>query len=188
MKLRGFEIAKGWEDREIRLPRRSTAHAAGYDLEAGADVTVPRFRPGVAPTLIPTGLKAYCQLDECYYIFNRSSGAGKGLVLANGVGVIDADYYGNPTNDGHIGVLVFNVSDHDLQIKKGDRIAQAIFQKFLLVDDDQATGARQGGFGSTDQPTSVRQGGFGSTDQPALINPADSSHADQTTGGHGLAD
>ena len=174
MKLRGFEITKGWEDRDIRLPRRRTAHAAGYDIEAGADVLVPRFRPGIAPTLIPTGLKAYCQPDECYFVFNRSSGAGKGLVLANGVGVIDADYYGNPTNDGHFGVLVFNVSDHDLQIKKGDRIAQVIFQKFLLADDDQATGARQGGFGSTDQPVPN--------------NPATPTAPSQNPGGGGPSD
>ena len=86
MKLRGFEIAKGWEDRDIRLPRRSTAHAAGYDIEAGADVLVPRFRPGIAPTLIPTGLKAYCQPDECYFVFNRSSGAGKGAEVRSCLG------------------------------------------------------------------------------------------------------
>ena len=183
MKLRGFEIAKGWEDRDIRLPRRSTAHAAGYDIEAGADVLVPCFRPGIAPTLIPTGLKAYCQPDECYFVFNRSSGAGKGLVLANGVGVIDADYYGNPTNDGHFGVLVFNVSDHDLQIKKGDRIAQVIFQKFLLADDDQATGTRQGGFGSTDQPAPN-----GSTGLSTPNNPATPTAPNQNPGGGGSSD
>lgn len=150
MRQRGFEIAKGWEDCDIELPHRSTAHAAGYDIAAAADVTVPVFRPGMKPTLIPTGLKAYCQPDECYFIFNRSSGAGKGVVLANGVGVIDADYYGNPETDGHFQVLVFNVLDHELQIKKGDRIAQVIFQKFLTVDNDDAGGQRRGGFGSTD--------------------------------------
>lgn len=157
MRQRGFEIAKGWEDCDIELPRRSTAHAAGYDIAAAADVTVPVFRPGMKPTLIPTGLKAYCQPDECYFIFNRSSGAGKGIVLANGVGVIDADYYGNSETDGHFQVLVFNVLDHELQIKKGDRIAQVIFQKFLTVDHDDAGGQRRGGFGSTDDaPKPIR--------------------------------
>ena len=67
MKVRGFEVAKGWEDKNIRLPKRSTAHAAAYDLEAAEDVVVPVFRPGIKPTMIPTGLKAYCQPDE-YYI------------------------------------------------------------------------------------------------------------------------
>lgn len=150
MRERGFEIARGWEDKNINLPKRQTAHAAAYDIEAAEDTLVPRFQPGVKPTLIPTGLKAYCQPDECYFVFNRSSGASKGLVLGNGVGIIDADYYGNSDNDGHFRVVVFNVTDQDLLVKKGDRIAQVVFQKFLTTDDDDATGERKGGFGSTD--------------------------------------
>lgn len=150
MRKRGFEIAKGWEDKGIVLPKRSTANAAAYDLAAAEDVTVPPFKLGGKPTLIPTGLKAYCQPDECYFILNRSSGAGKGLVLANGLGLIDADFYENPSNDGHFQVLVFNVLDHDLKIKKGDRVAQLVFQKFLTIDGDMASGERKGGFGSTD--------------------------------------
>ncbi len=151
MKVRGFEVAKGWEDKDIHLPVRSTSGAAAYDIEAAEDVTVPVFRPGVKPTAIPTGLKAYCQPDEYYIIANRSSGASKGIVLANGIGIIDYDYYGNLQTDGHFSVIVFNVSDRELQIRKGDRIAQVIFQKFLTVDNDIATGVRQGGFGSTDK-------------------------------------
>lgn len=149
--MRGFEIAQGWEDRDIRLPRRSTAHAAGYDIEAAVDVRIPPFHPGQAPTLIPTGLKAYCLPDEWYSVINRSSGPGKGLVLANGFGVIDSDYYNNPENDGHFQVLVFNVTDRELLVKKHDRVAQVIFQKYLTVDDDTASGQRTGGFGSTDR-------------------------------------
>lgn len=150
MRTRGFEIAHGWEDKGIHLPKRQTAHAAAYDIEAAEDTLVPKFQPGVKPTLIATGLKAYCQPDECYFVFNRSSGASKGLVLANGVGIIDADYYNNSENDGHFRVVVFNVTDHDLLVKKGDRIAQVVFQKFLTTDGDTATGERKGGFGSTD--------------------------------------
>lgn len=150
MKTRGFEIAHGWEDKGIHLPKRQTAHAAAYDIEAAEDTLVPKFQPGVKPTLIATGLKAYCQPDECYFVFNRSSGASKGLVLANGVGIIDADYYNNSENDGHFRVVVFNVTDHDLLVSKGDRIAQVVFQKFLTTDGDTATGERKGGFGSTD--------------------------------------
>ncbi len=151
MKTRGFEIAKGWEDKNIQLPRRATAQAAGYDIEAAEDIVVPVFQPGMKPTLIPTGLKAYCQADECYFVLNRSSGANRGIALANGVGLIDADYYENPANDGHFCVIVFNVSDHDLLIKKGDRIAQVVFQKFLIADGDatQAKIHRKGGLGST---------------------------------------
>lgn len=112
---------------------------------------MPVFHPRIAPTLIPTGLKVYCAPDECLFMFSRSSGPSKGLVLGNGVGIIDADYYGNPENDGHFSVVVFNVSDHEIKIKKGDRVAQAVFQKFLTVDDDFAGGERAGGFGSTDK-------------------------------------
>lgn len=150
MKVRGFEIAKGWEGQEISLPKRATKHSAGYDIEAAEDTVVPVFKPGIKPTMIPTGLKAYCAPDEYYSVINRSSGASKGLVLANGIGIIDADYYENAENDGHFRVLVFNVSDHEITIKKGDRIAQVIFHKYLIVDNDDAVGERNGGFGSTD--------------------------------------
>ena len=88
--------------------------------------------------------------DEWYMLANRSSNPGKKhLVLANGVGVIDADYYGNPDNDGEFMFAFFNMSDEDVIIKKGDAVGQVIFQKILIVDDDQATGTRLGGFGST---------------------------------------
>ncbi len=149
MKKRGFEIAKGWEKYGIALPRRSTKYSAGYDIMAAKDVEVTPFAPGVKPTLIPTGLKAYCGSDEFFSVINRSSGAKNGLVLANGIGIIDADYYNNDGNDGHFQVLVFNVSDQPVLVKKGDRIAQVIFQKFLTVDDDRSDGERRGGFGST---------------------------------------
>lgn len=150
MKTRGFEIAKGWENKNISLPVRSTQNSAGYDIAAAEDVVIPRFHPGAKPTLIPTGLKAYCQDDECFFIINRSSGPKRGLVLANGLGLIDADYYGNAENDGHFQVLAFNVSDGDLTIKKGERVAQVVFQKFLKTDNDTAANKmRSGGFGST---------------------------------------
>ena len=56
-KLRGFEVAKGYEDKGIHIPVRKTAHSAGYDIEAAEDVLMPKFEPGMKPTLIPTGLK-----------------------------------------------------------------------------------------------------------------------------------
>lgn len=151
MRMRGFEIAKGWENCDINLPKRATRYSAAYDIEAAEDVEIPVFQPGVKPSMIPTGLKAYCQPDEFFSVINRSSGALKGLVLANGLGIIDADYYENAENDGHFRVLVFNVSDEVLKVKKGDRIAQVIFQKYLTVDDDNADGERTGGIGSTDK-------------------------------------
>lgn len=150
MRNRGFEVAKGFEDKGINLPERKTKFSAGYDIEAAEDITIPKFVPGMKPTLVKTGLKAYMMDDEVLYLYNRSSNPGKkGLILANSVGVIDKDYYGNPDNDGHIMFAFFNIKDEDIEIKKGDAIGQGVFAKYLIVDDDNADGIRQGGFGST---------------------------------------
>ncbi len=149
MRTRGFEIAKGYEDKDIHLPVRKTKNSAGYDVEAAEDVVIPPFKFGMKPTLIPTGLKAYCQEDEFYMLVNRSSGPKKGFIMANSIGIIDADYYGNETNDGHFYFQYYNFKDEDLVIKKGDVIGQVIFQKYLTVDNDSADGVRTGGFGST---------------------------------------
>ncbi len=152
MKVRGFEVAKGFENKGINMPKRKTKHSAGYDVEAAEDVIIPAFRPGMKPTLVKTGLKAYCPDDEYYMLLNRSSNPGKrGLVLANSVGIIDADYYGNEDNDGHFMYAYYNFFDHDVEIKKGDVIGQVIFNKYLTVDNDDADGVRKGGFGSTDK-------------------------------------
>ena len=146
---RGFEIAKGWEDKDIHLPVRKTKHAAAYDIEAAEDVVIPAYKSGMKPTLIPTGLKAYCQDDEWYMLANRSSGPKKGFVMANSIGIIDADYYENESNDGHFYFQYFNFKDEDIQVKKGDVIGQVIFSKYFKVDNDNAEGERVGGFGST---------------------------------------
>lgn len=148
-KIRGFEVVKGYEDKDINLPIRKTARSAGYDIEAAEDVVIPMYKPGMKPTLIPTGLKAYCEPDECLLLLNRSSGPKKGFILANSVGLIDSDYYGNIDNDGHLFFAYFNCSDHDIIVKKHDAIGQGVFTKFLTVDNDNATGERVGGFGST---------------------------------------
>lgn len=151
-KLRGFEIAKGWEDKEINLPVRKTKYSAGYDVEAAEDIVIPSFKKGMAPTLVKTGIKAYMAEDEVLMLYNRSSNPKKkGLILANGVGVVDKDYYGNPDNDGHIMFAFYNIKAEDTVIKKGDAIGQAIFQKYLITDDDNAEGERVGGFGSTNK-------------------------------------
>lgn len=152
MRNRGFEVAKGFEDKGINLPERKTKFSAGYDIEAAEDITIPKFVPGMKPTLVKTGLKAYMMDDEVLYLYNRSSNPGKkGLILANSVGVIDKDYYGNPDNDGHIMFAFYNIKSEDIEIKKGEVIGQAIFQKYLVSDDDSAEGERLGGFGSTNK-------------------------------------
>ena len=151
-RLRGFEVAKGFEDKNINLPIRKTKYSAGYDIEAAEDVVIPSFKKGTNPTLVKTGLKAYMQDDEMLLLYNRSSNPKKkGLILANSVGVVDKDYYGNVDNDGHIFVQCINLKDNDVVIHRGEAIAQAIFQKYLTVDNDEAVGERIGGFGSTNK-------------------------------------
>lgn len=151
-RVRGFEVAKGFENSDIHMPVRKTKYSAGYDVEAAEDVIVPAFKPGQAPTLIKTGIKAYMPEDEYLMLCNRSSNPKKkGLILANSIGIVDGDYYGNPDNDGHIMFAFYNVKAEDVEIKKGDCIGQAIFQKFAVVDNDNAEGERLGGFGSTNK-------------------------------------
>lgn len=151
-KIRGFEIVKGFEDKNINLPIRKTKYSAGYDIEAAEDTIIPAFKPGMKPILVKTGIKAYMPGNEYLMLANRSSNPGKkGLILANSVGIVDKDYYGNPDNDGHIMFAFFNVKDEAVEIKKGDCIGQAIFMPFLIADEDVAEGIRMGGFGSTNQ-------------------------------------
>ena len=151
MKTRGFEIAKGWEDKGINLPKRSTKNAAGYDIEAAEDVVIEPFKNGMKPTLVATGLKAYCMDDEWFMLANRSSGPKKGFLFPHSFGIIDSDYYENENNDGHLFVQCINIKDEPLVIKKGDVIAQVVFMKYLITDGDNAEGVRTGGFGSTDK-------------------------------------
>lgn len=102
------------------------------------------------PTLVSTGMK--CKLDPNTYLelsVRSSSPLKYWLILANGVGIIDADYYNNPDNDGEFMFAFFNISDEDVLIKKGDVIGQVVFEKFLICDGDSASGNRTGGFGST---------------------------------------
>ena len=148
--IRGFEILEGYNG--IHLPTRKTAFSAGYDLEAAENIRVTDKKI----SLVPTGLKAFFPVDEVLLIYLRSSLAvlliylrsslavKYNLILANGVGVIDADYRD------HIILPVVSLGD-DFEIKRGMRIAQGIFQKYLTVDGDTLGlgEIRRGRFGST---------------------------------------
>lgn len=167
---RYFEKVSRIKD-EIQLPKRSTKKSAGYDFYAIEDIVIPsiwksiiqfmkvyvkflivdrNMNPMIKPILIKTGVKVKMENDEVLYLYNRSSNPTKrGLVLANSVGVIDSDYYNNQDNEGEIAFSYYNFFLTDVLIKKGDKIGQGIFQKFLLTDNDNAEGERTGGFGST---------------------------------------
>ncbi len=131
----------------IKLPKRSTKHSAGYDIRSIEDVTI---KPKESK-IIKTGLKVSMNKDEVLLIIDRSSfGYKYDVTLSNSVGVIDSDYYNNSDNEGHFSVKLINHGDKSIHIKVGDRIAQAIFIKYLCVEDEEEIkSSRTGGFGST---------------------------------------
>ena len=105
---------------------------------------------GTKPTLVSTGMK--CQLDPGTYLelsVRSSCPLKHWLILANSVGIIDADYYNNPDNEGEIFFQMINLSPFDILLKKGDIIGQGIIKPYLTTKDDNASGQRTGGFGST---------------------------------------
>lgn len=108
----------------------------------------------IAPTLVHTGIKASMENDEVLELYNRSSNPKKlGLVLANGVGVVDSDYFENKDNDGEIMFAFYNFKPWAVTLKVGDKVGQGVFKKYLrpekgLVINDEN---RDGGFGSTDK-------------------------------------
>lgn len=151
-----FKNAKGFENKDIKLPVRETTGSAGYDFYSIETITIPSIGycnhkrmylnfDGIKPTMVSTGVTADFPGDTILLIYNRSSNPIKrGLVLANGTGVIDSDY-----SPKEIMGMFYNFSNHAYTIHKGDRIMQGIFQNLLLTDNDHATGKRTGGFGST---------------------------------------
>ena len=104
----------------------------------------------IKPTLVSTGVKCYMDKHEYLEISLRSSTPLKyWIIMANSVGVIDADYVDNPDNEGEIFLQLINLSPFPIQLKAGDCIGQAILHKFEITENDNAEGARIGGFGST---------------------------------------
>lgn len=146
MDIRGFEIVSTYSDDEISLPMRKTVDSAGYDIEAAETVTIqPK-----SLVIVKTGLKAFMGYDEYLAIHIRSSLAFKRhLMLVNSTGIIDSDYYNNEDNEGHIMIGLYNFGEQVVTIEKGERIAQGIFSKYLITNEDNASGIRSGGIGST---------------------------------------
>lgn len=146
--MRKFEKVSRLDD--VKLPERATKNSAGYDFYAIDNEYIPAYEMGSNPVMIPTGVKVQMQPDEFLILVNRSSNpAKKGLVIPNSLGVIDADYYNNPDNEGEMFFPFYNLSGMDIIIKKGEKLGQGIFQKYLKTDDDNAQNDRSGGFGST---------------------------------------
>lgn len=174
-----FEKVKRFADVDLPIPTRGTANAAGYDFVVAEDILIypiaelhermmsrsqedpedPKSLDKMAtitkstackPTLVSTGMKCYLEPGTYLELSVRSSTPLKyWLICANSVGVIDADYADNPDNEGEIFFQLINLSPFPIQLKKGDRIGQGIIKHYLTTDDDNATGDRLGGFGST---------------------------------------
>ena len=148
MKLRGFEKIAKYADVDFQMPERKTQKSAGYDFCLPEDVVL---EPGKLQ-LVPTGVKAYMQDDEYLGMHIRSSMAvKKRIMLVNNVGIIDADYYNNEDNEGHIMLALLNTSCEPVALPKGERVAQGIFYNYLVADGDsnENKAVRGGGFGST---------------------------------------
>ena len=140
-----FEKVKRMKD-DIKLPERSTLNSAGYDFFALENII---FLPETI-TRVFTGVKCELMPNQVLILANRSSNPSKkGLILTNGIGVIDADYYGNPDNDGEIAFEFYNMLDETVEIKKGEKLGQGIILKFDKTEDDFVTKIRESGWGST---------------------------------------
>lgn len=144
-----FELVKDYRDELNLLPTRATKGSAGYDFRAAKDIVVPNILND-KPVLVPTGIKCKLKRDQVLLLFNRSSNAAKrGLIIPNGVGVVDSDYYNNSDNEGQIFGLFSCIGQKSYLIHKGDRIMQGIVIDYHVADNDITTGMRMGGFGST---------------------------------------
>ncbi|WP_455936944.1 dUTPase [Gemella morbillorum] len=143
--MRGFELIRGYDG---KLPARGTPYSACVDFYACEDVIL---RPGTISNIISTGVKAYMKEDEGLMLYARSSMAKKhGLRMSNSVGVIDADFYNNIDNEGHITFLYDNITDKEVKIAKHSRIGQGMFTKLLPINNVEILSSeRVGGYGST---------------------------------------
>ena len=174
-----FEKVSKYADVDLAMPVRKTSQSAGYDMVAAEDYVIPSLplmceeakllwpvevdeyvsleqmadftkKIGFKPTLVSTGMK--CKLDPGSWLqlsVRSSSPLKYWLMLGNGIGIIDADYYNNPDNEGEIFFQIYNLSPFNIQIKKGDAIGQATILPYGITSDDVVMGERTGGFGST---------------------------------------
>jgi len=158
---------------KIELPTRATQSSAGYDFKTPINFSVPgaiqtvnleqkdvngkiisygqtsKYEPTILK--VPTGIKAKMPKEVFLGLHVRSSiGVKKNILLANGTGIVDSDYYNNPDNEGHIWLMLYSYGIKTHSFEPGERIAQGIFQLYIRTDDDSnIVTARTGGIGST---------------------------------------
>ena len=148
--MRKFEVVKSEAIQygivPTKMPQRATKHSAGYDFYSPIDIVImPKTME-----MIWSNIKALFENDEVLLLCVNSGMGKRQIMLANTIGVIDADYYGNVSNDGNLGFRLYNFGDAPYEIKAGDKIGQGVFMKFLTVDDEaEINNERVGGFGST---------------------------------------
>lgn len=140
-----FEPVKG-APLDTKLPMRGTKSAAGYDFYAPYDIVVPAH--GLSK-LVHFNIKAIMPQDMFLFLRIRSGLSVKHGLMVHCSGIIDADYANNPDNDGNIGAMFINSSDEEYIIKKGERCMQGIFLCYNTTSNDNASGARGGGYGSS---------------------------------------
>ena len=129
------------------LPRYQTEHSAGLDLSACIDapITIEPHKRALIPTGISISLPMRCEAQ----IRGRSGLAlNHGIMLANGVGTIDADYRGE------IGVILLNTSEIPFVVEPGMRVAQMVIARYERIvwreaDELDQTARGEGGFSST---------------------------------------
>ena len=148
MKTRGFEICTGYEDKAT-LPKRADKGSCGYDFHIISN-TDTYIHPNET-VKFETGVKAYMPQDEYLAVHVRSSvGIKKNIVLSNVTAIIDSSFYNNPTNEGNICIALTNIGDKVQVIEPNARVAQGIFMKYLVADEDEVVNEkRNGGIGST---------------------------------------
>lgn len=147
-KVRDEFLMYGQKAEDIKMPVRATKHSVCYDCYSPIDVDIP-----VGDTqLIFTNVKAYCNHDEGFILASTSGLGKRGIILANGIGIIESDYADNESNDGNIGFMLHNIGKEVFHVSAGSKIGQIFFFKFLTVDnEEEITTVRKGGFGSTDR-------------------------------------
>ena len=136
------------DEKGFSLPIKGTKRAAGYDFINPEQVTIQPKEIKI----VKTGIKAYFPDDIALLLLNRSSNAKKkGLVLMNGVGLIDADYVDNEDNEGEIGFMFMNITEEPVTINEGDKLGQGMFVKYFDTSDYNSSNVsdRTGGWGST---------------------------------------